>query len=108
MARCWLPGLIITQDHEIVVRSICGTWRQEKISPPLGDITRTWRESVQSVAFSPDGTTLASGSHGDVNLWDVATGENIATLEGHTEWVYSVAFSTDGTTLASGSQDGTV
>ena len=74
----------------------------------LGGYNRTWRESVQSVAFSPDGTTLASGSHGDINLWDVATRENIATLSGHTKWVFSVAFSPDGTTLASGSQDGTV
>ena len=41
--------------------------------------------TVYSVSFSPDGTTLASGSFDDtVKLWDVATRENIATLEGHT------------------------
>ena len=74
----------------------------------LGGYNRTWKASVQSMAFSPDGTTLASGSFGDVNLWDVTTRTNIATLSGHTEWVFSVAFSPDGTTLASGSQDGTV
>ena len=64
---------------------------------------------VTSVSFSPDGTTLASGSlDGTVKLWDVATHTNIATLEGHTGWVTSVSFSLDGTTLASGSLDGTV
>ena len=64
---------------------------------------------VFSVAFSPDGTTLASGSlDHTVKLWNVATGNNIATLQGHTDWVRSVAFSPDGTTLASASFDNTV
>ena len=64
---------------------------------------------AQDISFSPDGTTLASGSDdGTVKLWDVATGTNIATLEGHTSSVYSVSFSPDGKTLASGSWDDTI
>ena len=62
-----------------------------------------------SVSFSPDGTTLASGSwDGVIRLWDVAMGINIATLEGHTDRVLSVSFSPDSKILASGSRDDTV
>ena len=61
---------------------------------------------IRSVAFSPDGTLLASGAYDEtVKLWDVETKENIATLEGHTDGVTSVAFSPDGTMLASAYYD---
>jgi WD40 repeat protein len=69
--------------------------------------------AVWSVAFSPDSKTLASGGGfggkpGEIQLWDVATGKEQATLQGHTEAVRSVAYSPDGKTLASGSEDGTI
>ena len=71
----------------------------------LGEHTAT----VLSVSFSPDGTTLASGSgDGTVKLWNTSTRDYIATLEGHRNIVNSVSFSPDGTTLASGSYDGKV
>ena len=58
-------------------------------------------DHVTNVAFSPDGTSLASTSAKVVTLWDPATGAPTAVLEGHTYWVGAVAFSPDGTTLAS-------
>ena len=65
---------------------------------------------VWSVAFSPDGKTLASAS-GDqsVILWEVASRQAIGEpLKGHSAQVMSVAFSPDGKTLASASADKTV
>ena len=55
-----------------------------------------------SIAFSSDGTTIASGSHRAIELYDVTKKQHIATLGELTSWIFSVAFSADGKTLASG------
>ena len=50
-------------------------------------------DAVHSVAFSPDGKTLASGSEDKtIKLWDVATGKEQATLKGHKDAVYVRGF----------------
>ncbi|MDY6940861.1 MAG: NB-ARC domain-containing protein [Cyanobacteriota bacterium] len=65
--------------------------------------------SVFTVAFSPDGSLLATGeARGEVRVWEVATGKPLLALPGHTGWVRSVAFSPDGKILASGSEDRTI
>jgi WD40 repeat protein len=76
----------------------------------IGEPLRGHSGSVYSVAFSPDGKTLASGSLDDtIRLWDVESGQQIGEpLRGHTSSVNSVAFSPDGKILASGSSDGTI
>ena len=57
---------------------------------------------VNSLAFSPEGTSLATATtDGMVILWDPATGERTAVVEGHAGWVGAVTFSPDGATLAS-------
>jgi WD40 repeat protein len=72
---------------------------------------------VWSLAFSPDGKTLAIATGtgdfrlrqpGDVKIWDIASETVRTTLQGHTRAATSVAFSPDGQTLISGSADTTV
>ena len=79
----------------------------EAAGQPLRDLLAEG-SAVESVAFSPDGRTLAVGDvGGHVGLWDTATGQRTATLaEGSP--VYSVAFSPDGQTLAVGDLNGDV
>ncbi|ELS32234.1 MULTISPECIES: WD40 repeat domain-containing protein [Pseudanabaena] len=65
-------------------------------------------KSVTSVAFSPDGKTIASGSNDKtIKLWNLE-GKELRTLIGHRNGVWSVAFSPDGKIIASGSSDYTI
>jgi WD40 repeat protein len=65
---------------------------------------------VESLAFSPDGKLVASGSYQEVKLWDGRTGEWRRTLTGFADRVVTLAFSPDGKLLATGggapTQDG--
>jgi hypothetical protein len=64
---------------------------------------------VLTVAWSPDGKRLASGS-ADLNVvaWDAQTGRELATMRGHHGWVEAVAWSPDGTRLGSAGTDNSV
>ena len=64
---------------------------------------------VNSLAFSPDGTSLVSGSADTtVRLWDIQTGGVVRTFRGHFASVKSVSISPDQATIASGSIDKTI
>ena len=98
----------IGEDHSLGYKGI-RLWdaetgeQKQTLKGEMGDI--------YSVAFSPDGSMLASGegwADYAIRLWDVVTGEQKLTFKGHTGNVNSVAFSSDGSMLASGSGDSTI
>ena len=76
----------------------------------MGNPLHGHTSSVHSVAFSPDGRHIVSGSWDKtIQLWDVQTGSQVGNpLQQHTSTVHSVAFSPDGRHFVSGSEDTTI
>ncbi|KAF9058718.1 hypothetical protein BDP27DRAFT_1505466 [Rhodocollybia butyracea] len=64
---------------------------------------------INSVAFSPSGKHIVSGSDDhNIHIWDSKTGEELQVFQGHTDCVFSVAYSPDGKHIVSGSRDKTI
>ncbi|KAJ7871989.1 hypothetical protein B0H14DRAFT_3439202 [Mycena olivaceomarginata] len=78
--------------------------------PPSENVVIQAMSLVNTVAFSPDGKHIASGSRDNaIRVWDATTGEQFGeALTGHTDSISSVVFSPDNTHIASGSVDSTI
>ena len=89
-------------------------WHHQRANASSGGngepaVSAEGRAVVLAVAYSPDGTMLASaGDDSVVSLRDVATGQLTGRLQGHAEPVSCLAFSPDGRTLVTGSYDRTI
>jgi WD40 repeat protein len=87
------------------------TWSSNTVTNTAGHMTSTLTghsESVNSVAWSPKGSEILSGSD-DMTaiIWNVVTGDVVSVLRGHTSTVLSVAWSPDGAHVVTGSADAT-
>jgi hypothetical protein len=77
--------------------------------PAVGPRGGHGQTRIVALSFSPDSQMLASaGDDRTVRLWNLATGEEVACLKGHTDAIWTLAFAPDGKAVATCSRDGTV
>ncbi|MFM6280855.1 MAG: WD40 repeat domain-containing protein, partial [Dolichospermum sp.] len=82
------------------------------LTPPGSPLIRTLEGhtcSVITIAVTPDGKTVISGSNDEtIKIWDLVTGTEKLTFKGHSNSVNAIALTPDGKTVISGSSDNTI
>ncbi|KIJ65625.1 hypothetical protein HYDPIDRAFT_66323, partial [Hydnomerulius pinastri MD-312] len=89
---------------------VCFTPDQPQTWPTGVQMFSGHADSIQSVAYSPDGQHIVSGSSDKtIRIWNARTGQLVTDpLQGHTDSIWSVAYSPDGQHIVSGSWDKTI
>jgi WD40 repeat protein len=103
----WVRGLELSPDGKTLI-SAGGTIRFWDVQTRQENAARLSprRGSFFGIALSAGGRRLATGaSDGRITIWDVASHQEVATLEGHKDWVGHLAFTPDGDHLVSVSKD---
>ena len=94
LGKGWISEIAYSPNGtRLAVGSAPGIWLYDTQTGEELSLLTGHTDDVNSVSFSPDGQTLASGSSDEtLRLWDVGTGRVIRTLTGHTSWVYRLAY----------------
>jgi WD40 repeat protein len=94
-------------DNLKVINALMQTLYQSQQPLPWASNLEGHTDGVCSVAFSPNGKLVATGSGDEkIKIWDLSTGKSLLTLEGDSSLIRSVAFTPDGSRLATGSENG--
>jgi WD40 repeat protein len=114
--QLYCSGLVFSPTNSIIRK----TFKDQRPSwlCVFPQVERSWGEELQtlqghsgrvwSVAFSPDGQRIMSGSEDKtIKRWDAQTGSELRTFGGHSYFINSVAFSPDGQRIVSGSYNKT-
>jgi WD40 repeat protein len=107
MVACILAGGDFSQER-VENRIVLCEARTGKVLRRCNDSGKPSPRSLEQLSFSHDGRLLASSDGHIVHVWEVATGKEIRTYEGHRGDIESLAFSANGRRLASASSDSTV
>lgn len=102
-------ALEVTPDAALLISGndagVLEVWNTSTHSPPVEIPLNEWGYSV---AFSPDGRRVVSGSSKIVAIWDAVTGAQVIEIPAHTGTVHTVAFHPSGDKILSGSWDGSL
>jgi WD40 repeat protein len=102
-------AIALTPDGTTLISAGSGSITQWNLQTGVRSSLPGHEQIITSLALSPDGTLLASGSWDHtIKLWQLETGKLLHTLKGHTDAITAVAISPDGQTLISGSRDRTI